>query len=54
MDDYKIFETDSDSLFDFLSSQVHTYVKFKPDKWIKMTSNEEYKVNYFYFIIYLI
>lgn len=47
MEDYKIFETDSDSLFDFISSHVHTYIKFKPDKWIKMMSNEEYKVKIF-------
>lgn len=52
MDEYKIFETDSDALFDFISSQVHTYIKFKPDKWIKMMSNEEYKVRVLIFFFF--
>lgn len=39
------FESEYDVLFKFVFNTVHTYIKFKPDKWIKMLSNEDFKVN---------
>ncbi len=42
--DREDLEGNVDSLYNFIHNQIHMYIKFKPDKWIKMISNEDHKV----------
>lgn len=38
------FDSEMDLVYKYFLNEIHMHIKFKTDKWIKMISNEDYKV----------